>query len=54
MMLVFDLVQWTSGNLETWQSLGAFSWGASHWFMSLPSRLINIMDTNSPSHVRGN
>jgi hypothetical protein len=23
--------QWTSGNLETWQSFGCISWGASWW-----------------------
>ena len=44
--------EFTSGNLETWQSMGAFH-GVHHYGQcQLPSVLVNTMDPNSPSHVR--
>ena len=44
-------VRRTSGNLDL-AKYGWISWGASWWTKSLPSRLVNTMDPNSPSHVR--
>ena len=31
---------------------GCISWGVSLWTKKLPSGLVNIMDPNSPSHVK--